>query len=55
LWRLTRLALLSLLAALLGPCRPAAWRAKRRRLERLLAEPPRRRTRQLERSHNLLT
>ena len=39
---MTRLALLSLLAALLASCRPAAWRAKRRRLQRLLAEPPRR-------------
>ena len=37
-----RMALLGLLAALLGNCRPAAWRAKRRRLQRLLAEPPRR-------------
>ena len=55
LWRLTRLALLSLLAALLGTCRLGAWRAKRRRLERLLAEPPRRRARQLERAQELLT
>jgi hypothetical protein len=55
LWRLTRLALLSLLAALLGTCRLSAWRAKRRRLERLLAEPPRRRVQQLERTHDLLS
>jgi hypothetical protein len=55
LWRLTRLALLSLLAALLGTCRPAAWRAQRRRLERLLAEPPRKRVRQLEHSQSILT
>ena len=54
-WRLTRLALLSLLAALLGTCRLAAWRAKRRRLERLLAEPPRRRQAPLDRGHELLT
>jgi len=55
LWRLTRLVLLSLLAALLGTCRPAAWRAKRRGLERLLDEPPRKRVRQLEHSQSILT
>jgi hypothetical protein len=53
LWRLTRLVLLSLLAALLGTCRPGIWHAKRRRLERLLAEPPRRRSKQLERCQEL--
>ncbi|MGE3292730.1 MAG: hypothetical protein AB7I59_05780 [Geminicoccaceae bacterium] len=55
MWRLTRLALLNLLAALLGTCRHAAWRAKRRRLQRLLAEPPRRRQIQLTRLVDGLT
>jgi hypothetical protein len=55
LWRLTRLALLSLLAALLGTYRHAAWRAKRRRLQRLLAEPPRQRIRQTNTLDTLLT
>ena len=55
LWRLTRLALLSLLAALLGTCRLATWRAQQRRLERLLAEPPRCRQAQLLHSRVLLT
>jgi hypothetical protein len=55
LWRLTRLALLGLLAALLGTCRQIASPAKRRRLQRLLAEPPRRRQAQLDHAHELLT
>jgi hypothetical protein len=55
LWRLTRLALLGLLAALLGRCRSGAWRAKRQRLERLLAEPPRRRQDQLDHAQELLS
>jgi hypothetical protein len=49
------MVLLAPLAALLGPCRHGAWRAKRRRLQHLLAEPPRRRVSQLLRSQNLLT
>ena len=55
LWRLTRLVLLSLLAALLGTCRPGTWHARQRPFERLLAEPPRRRSRQLGRCQELLT
>jgi hypothetical protein len=55
LWRLSQLTLLSLLAALLGSCRPAAWRTKRHRLKRLLAEPPRQRQLQLDQAKELLS